>query len=225
MEERNLSDFTIRGYLYALQYWARSMDINLTVPGKPRPACKMPYAYTRDQVYQLLQACKDIREYAVLFTSLSTGVRPHELINMDVEDVDFEHHRLYLRVRGQARKKVNVEEKVTMSRRLEDVLRQWLNNRPGSAPTSALFITVHGTRFKLHGLESLFMRVGRRAGLQIRVFPYRARHTAFTFMAEDGFSNSEIMLQSRHRDPRILDGYLHPHEDALKEKLDKQYRL
>jgi integrase len=220
LRANNRSESTVRSYLFVVQYLAASQGVTLKIQ-KPRPAERMPLALTSDEARRLLASCRTYHEHAIISVFLWTGLRATELLNLDLEDADLKGRRLFLRARGQCHLKNNREDVSIMSEECTRSVAAWLARRP-VVDDQALFISEHGRRYTLHGIEALVYRVAKRAGL--RVHPHKLRRTCFTQMASCGVSTPVIQRQSHHRDLRSLDPYLRVTDDALRENIDGKFR-
>ena len=71
-----------------------TLPMRSRAPGARR---KSPISSVKEQYKALLEASDNIRDYAIIQTFLQTGIRLSELVNLRVDEVDFEHRILTVR--------------------------------------------------------------------------------------------------------------------------------
>lgn len=136
-----------------------------------------------------------LRDRAILALIHDAGLRRDEAASLDLEHVDFQGHRLWVK----AKKRVQRVE-ISMNADVERCLKDWIRAR-GDAP-GAFFKNFDpaGKGERLTG--SSIARVSHRHGLG---HPHGLRHLAITeaLDATNGDIRS-VMKFSRHRDPKTL---------------------
>ncbi len=142
---------------------------------------------------------------------LYTGVRPAELVNLDVRSVLLDARPPQILIRGavhhRSRKRATLktqaaerEVPLTMSRGsgIATDLRRWLaSERPRDAGGTSLFCSVRrgpdGRRLPLSvdALESVLERLQRATGIHCNA--YRFRHTCATWLVDAGMHEQHVM--------------------------------
>ena len=124
----------------------------------------------------LLDACQNDRDRAIVLTLLDSGVRASELLALDVGDLDTLTGALRVRL-GKGRKQ-RVAFVGTQTRK---AIARYLTDRGKVGPSEPLFVTLTGgTRLQFYGLQSLLHRLGRAAGVK----PMGAHRFRRTFAIE-----------------------------------------
>ena len=146
------------------------------------------------------------RDYAMLQLLWGNGLRRSEVININVEDVDFSDRSLWILGKGKSEKV-----RVIMNKSTAAALRDWVVARIDreSDFTGPLFISVGGTtrgeRLKAQSLYMLVTRASKAAGITKKMSPHRIRHSAITeVLKKNGGNIDQAQSFSRHLDPKTL---------------------
>lgn len=134
-------------------------------------------AFTDEEARRLLDAAKRTqmsgRDYPMLYTALSTGLRLNELSGLRVLDLDF--HRHLIKVRGDTAKNGKPRD-VMIDSTLEEVLRKYIADHRLNAPANAhLWITQEGKEFSREGLRGVMRTLGKRSNVPHAQW-HRCRH-------------------------------------------------
>ncbi|MGC9308881.1 MAG: tyrosine-type recombinase/integrase [Thermoplasmatota archaeon] len=161
---------------------------------------------TQDQIEAILKAADtNPLAHAVIATIYYGCLRSKELRNLDLCDVDFEAKRIVIR-----HPKGNDYGIVNITKRCADAIKRYLKHRPQprEGHENALFVTTNRTRISSSMLGKLVKTYAAEAGIEENVYPHKFRISCITHMAEHGYGVKDIQPQSRHRDAKILLGYV-----------------
>jgi integrase len=194
-----------------------------------RTAQRLPRPLTDDQVTKLFGALTRRRDQAVFLLMLQGGLRPGEVLNLHLEDVQYGRRRVTVRYRTDhpkgARTKSSVERVVDLHEpeTLATVSAYMLHERPSDTSETHLFL-VGGSGKKRHeplgyaALVKLFRRQCERLGFhEPWITPHALRHTHATRMWESGMR--ELTLQKRlgHASPESIRMYTRVSDAAMLE--------
>ena len=113
-----------------------------------------------------------VRNKAMLFLFVDSGLRRAEMANLRLRDVDLNNQ--FVRVTG----KGNKTGIAPFSSKTAKILWAWLVERKPRAKTDRLWVTEEGSPFSVRGLVSWFARLKKRAGVNGPGGLHRLRHTA-----------------------------------------------
>jgi integrase/recombinase XerD len=159
-------------------------SVEVLGPRIPRP---LPKALSVDQVERLLASPVGddpvgLRDRAILELLYAAGLRISELVDLDIDDVDFVQRTV--RCLGKGLK----ERIVPIGRVACQALGAWTTQgRPALQPASlTLFCNRRGGRLTRQGGWKIIKRHAARAGFADRVSPHTLRHSFATHLVDNG---------------------------------------
>ena len=145
-----------------------------------------------------------------------TGLRVSELINLRVEDIDWEGCKLFVRCGKGGRSR-----QVLYSEALKLPMRALMLSRGNPRPRRQhLFLSRIGQPYTRQAIHCFFQKYRRKAHISKRVYPHLLRHMHATALTRAGVSEAQIICQTGHSDKRILATY--QHLAAMSKKAYKQ---
>jgi len=162
----------------------------------------------------LVNSILDPRDKAIITVLAKTGVRRGELIDMDVDEIDWEEQSIRLKPKAKRSNRI-----VFFDDETAIILRRWLRSRtnynvkPGC---KALFVGEHGGRLKRHGVYYAVTKHAERVGLhnsrssrmEDHFTPHCCRHWFTTHLRRNGISREflkELRGDSRNEAVDIYD--------------------
>lgn len=172
---------------------------------------KEKHALTDEELAKIREACKNIREKALLEVMYSTGVRVSELCALDIEDVDFITRRVVVRC-GKGKK----SRETYLSGKAVVLLRGYLEGRKDSG--KALFVSSKKPylRLKAGGIQRILNDIGNRAGISVHIHPHMIRRTFATDALDHGMALSEIQTLLGHSKPETTMIYAQINEQNVR---------
>jgi integrase/recombinase XerD len=174
-------------------------------PTRKLKAYKLPKrlrkSLTVEELEMLRDSCKTLRERSILEWIFSTGCRLSEVINTDIDDLNFKDYSV--RVIG----KGNKEREVYFSPKAKLYLDKYLASRKDSCP--ALFVTLRKPIHRLgaRGIQKEVDKIAVKAGFDKAVFPHLLRHTMATLGVQSGAKLTTIQHLLGHDDPSTTQIY------------------
>jgi integrase len=180
---------------------------------------RVPRPMEDEQVRQLLESLSKKRDKAMILLMLHGGLRPGEVLTLQLGDLQYGRKRVVIRYRTdhpkRARTKSRTERVVDLLQpeTLQAVSDYVMDERPTDAQSPYVFLVGgHGKRRQeplgYHALVKLFERHCERLGIRDPwVTPHSLRHTHATRMFEQGMR--ELTLQKRlgHASPASTQVY------------------
>ena len=155
----------------------------------PKLDRRLPSFLTPEEVVRLLEAPdlstpQGLRDRALIELLYASGLRVSELVNLDLEQVNFDTNEI--RVWGKGSK----ERVVLMGKPAAAALSTYLSQgRPkllGNKRSSALFVNRYGGRLIGRRVQRILEKYASLAGINKRVYPHLLRHTFATHLLDGG---------------------------------------
>lgn len=169
-------------------------------PGLARLRVKVPYKIIEplrtEEVNQLLCGVRYYRDLSIILLMTLVGLRRHEILAIQFNDVDFESK--VIRVQGKGKK----ERAMPLPMTVLNILRKYLKyERPRTAQSASMFLVLQGMRrgevMTPSGLRSFF-RKRRRASGVLQAHPHRLRHTFAYSLVKAGVSIAVLQKMLGH---------------------------
>jgi|GEM_PF-640654 len=166
-----------------------------------------------DELRQLFRAAAEhppagegLQILAILGLLSQTGLRVHELVGLDLPQVDLVTGTL-LSVHG----KGGTVHDLPLNVPAVTLLTAWLRTRRARAPDGerALFLSARRTRLAARTVENWFVRLRVAMGTAKKVTPHTLRHSAATLALTTGSDLATVAELLRHSDLNTTRGYLH----------------
>ena len=138
-----------------------------------------------EEIEKLRDQCLCRRDIAMIDLLYSTGIRVGELVNLNIEDVDFEARECVVFGKGGKERKVYFDAKAKLH------LQGYINSRNDKNP--ALFVTMDAPhdRLKISGVEIRIRQLGRRVNLN-KIHPHKFRRTMATRAIDKGMPIEQV---------------------------------
>lgn len=170
-------------YLDKFNYISKNPSIHLS---SPKIEKQMPKYLVEDDMIKLLNSIKreegrsgrcdsPERDYAILITFVSTGIRLSELIGIQLKDI----HNGNLTVRG----KGNKQREIPLSASCLKAIKIYLNVR--TSHNNTLFVNKNGEKFTPNGVQQLVKRYLKKIGKE-DFSTHKLRHSAISNMLQNG---------------------------------------
>ena len=168
---------------------------------------RLPRPMSQHQVESLLAAARNLRDRSLILLMLNGGLRPGEVLGLQLTDIAYGRRRIFVRCRDDhpkgARSKSRVERVVDLhdGETLETLNTYVMHERPHDAEAPFVFLVGGGgvnrrDPLSYSALVRLFARACDRAGIREQwMTPHALRHTHATRMWEAGMR--ELTLQKR----------------------------
>jgi len=185
-----------------------------------------PKSMTDREVALLLKASGEhrdgFRDHVLYSLVLATGLREHEAIALDLDDVFDADGRARRHVALRIFKRVSDEparQDVVLSETARAKLEKLLRHRRGAGASvdegAPLFVSNRGTRLSLRQVRHAFAVWQERAGLERRFSFHALRHTACTGVYRRTKDIRLTQRFARHKSILTTAIYTHPSDDDL----------
>ena len=141
--------------------------------------------YSDEVLEKLRNNCSNIRNLAIIDLLASSGVRISELVNLNIEDINFEEKSCVVFGKGKKMREVYFDGKAKLH------LQEYLNSRSDS--NNALFVSLYKPyeKLKSRGIELMLQRLGEENGIS-KVHPHKFRRTLATRAIDKGMPIEQV---------------------------------
>lgn len=153
------------------------------------------------------------RDSAVIKLDLATGLRVGALVNINLEDIDWDNNVINV---IEKRKKIR---EISIGENTKQILRDWIkvrNEEFGDLDSSALFISQMKQRMSVDTVADILTRYCKEAGIK-RITPHKLRATAACMLAKNDIPVKAIAKQLGHNNIATTMKYL----DVFNEDIEK----
>jgi integrase/recombinase XerD len=231
LRKRNLDHFTIAARFSALSSFYDYLVEEGFIAVNPVKAIRKRYLRTykrltkRRKIISIEEAAKlvnsvfDSRDRAILMLLFKTGLRITELLNSDIEDVDFEKNLIKLKPTPKRSNRI-----VFFDEEAAEALKSWLawRNERLVKDKKALFISKKGHRLSYNSAAHMILKHAERVGLHNRslddIFTaHCCRHWFTTHLRKAGMPREFIQELRGDARREAIDIYDHIDLDELRE--------
>lgn len=214
---RNLS--SLRTFF---KYLLREGKINtnpMILISNPKEEKKLPTYLNYKELSNILDipdknSVVGLRDSCILELLYSTGIRVGELVNIKINDIDFNQNRIKILGKG------NKERYVLFGKKCHDLLNEYLNNgRPNliKDKNEYLFLNKRGTGVSVRTVEMIIDEIVKRSSIKFNVSPHTLRHTFATHMLDNGADLNSVSELLGHSNLNTTSIYTHVSNERLKQ--------
>lgn len=186
-------------------------DVRLTEVRKVRNiAPKCMERNERNSLLREIERKGNLRDIAIVYTLLHTGLRVSELVALNLEDVIIGERSGSVRVRSG---KGNVARTVPLSPEVRLHLSKYIASRTDDNP--ALFISNYKQQISVRAVQHLLSNFG--------VHPHKLRHTFCRELVSKGIDISTVAELAGHADINVTRRYSKPTEKELEQAINKAF--
>lgn len=181
LKPRNYTDSTLYQYRAVLKKYLstfspeQARNIKLKVKRK-----EPPIILTQAEIEQLIEACRNPRDKALISFLYESGCRKGELVSIKIENVVFTEYGAT----------VTLPKGKTGPRTIPIVyaasyLRQWIEGHPTKGNSDPLFCSLQEpfAQFSFSGLSHLMRNLKERTGIEKKLYPHLFRHSRASHLA------------------------------------------
>jgi integrase/recombinase XerC len=187
-----------------------------TVKGARREEKEPNILYKEQYKALLYEASDNIRDYAIIQTFLQTGIRLSELVNLRVDDIDFEHRILTVR-QGKGKK----DRQIPLVDEAVKALRNYLRYRNTELikDDDIFFLAKNGTSLNVSTVKHIVAKYVKKAGIRKKVSVHTLRHTFGAHKADKHMSLATLQQLLGHKNKETTLKYIHLAKTNLRQEM------
>lgn len=199
-------------FLYKNNYMDKK-DYPLTKVAYPKMEKKLPkFIYYNDLLEIINESTKDkdgVRDRLIIEMLYATGVRVSELINIKINDIDFNNRRIIVLGKG------NKERIVYYGEYAEEVLKEYIKTHERKNH-NYLFVNSKGGQLTDRGVRYIIDNIMSKLSVKTHVTPHVLRHTFATDMLNNGCDIKVVQELLGHSSLKATEIYTHVTNEHLK---------
>lgn len=183
---------------------------------------RLPYVPSEEDLkryYHIVWQTRNVKHMVLIKILLYTGIRVQELVNVKMEDIDFD--RCQIRIN---QGKGNKDRIVPFPNAFKETLVFFVNAEQTKGGIY-LFESNRKQAFTTRGIRKILADYAIKAGMQRSISPHKLRHFLFTWLKKQGVDDALIQPYSGHETRQSLEIYsklsLTDAQEAYDEKIDK----
>jgi len=204
----------------SIRHYGRFIGKDLKIKYPRRKEQKLPVFLSETEVKQMLFACRSIKEKLVIMLSGACGLRPNEVARLKISDVNMDTCTISVPT-----VKTDSRWEIPVSNDVMGTIKAYLQyERPHSPQDSGdshcLLLDQYNEPYNnmnCRGIRQIIKNIGKRAGIEKRVYPTMLRHSFATLLMKNGCPLPYVQRLMRHRNIQSTLVYAHVVEDGLKE--------
>lgn len=160
---------------------------------------------------------KALRDLALVDILISTGIRIAEASNISTPDIILPERTILIHGKGRKQRLIYISCPQTWSN-----LMQWLKVRQQLlVDTDKVFVNRYGKQLGIHGIEYIYNRLKKEAGINTRSTPHYLRHTFATNLLANGADLRSVQEILGHSSVSTTERYTEVTTKRKKQVLDK----
>lgn len=188
----------------------------------PKKEKKIPGVLTENEIKTLLDSipCDNffsLRDRVILEILYSSGIRVNELVNLNINDIDFFNEEI--KVTGKGSK----ERIVPVGSIAINFLKKYVKELKDKINTNILFINKNKGRLTTRAVEMIVNSYAKKAGILKRVTPHTLRHSFATHLLDRGADLRSVQELLGHSNLSTTQIYTHLSIQKLKKEYEKAH--
>lgn len=198
-------------FLSALRYSFSNIlgnDITTRIK-RPKKERKIPVVLTKDEVRHLIDSIDNKKSKLMISLIYACGMRVSELINLKVNDLDFDEKTGHIR-QGKGKKDRSFNIPDTLISNLRKQAEQQIENHED------YLFTGNKGRLSSRNLQKIVSKAAKKAQIKKSVHPHTLRHSFATHLLENNTDIRKIQELLGHADLNTTQIYTHISQEELK---------
>lgn len=185
----------IRRVLSSLFSWLEDEDYIIKSPvrkiHKIKTASMVREILTDENLEKLRDECASVRDLSLIELLISTGMRVGEIVNLNIDDLNFEDRSCIVLGKGNKQREVYFDAKTKLH------LKQYLYKR--NDENMALFVSSKKPyqRLSISGIELIIRKLGKASNIS-NVHPHKFRRTLATMAIDKGMPIEQVQKLLGH---------------------------
>ncbi len=195
----------------------------------PKVGKSLPKPLTVQEIDELLEqpakrnSPESKRDRAMLELMYATGLRVTELVSLDLEDINVDGEKPYVRLLGKGNRERQIPLLEQPAQEVSDYMRFARPRLVGERNEQALFVNRRGERLTRQGFWLILRGYATEAGIFGRVTPHTLRHSFATHMLRGGMDIHKVQELLGHANISTTQVYTQVSREHIREAYEKAH--
>ena len=197
-----------------LSYLSNELNVNIqnyacSVAKRLVIQSKKSTSLNANEAVDLLNVCKNPREYAMIMLFLNNGLRMSELVNLELSDYDTENNTISVIRKG------GVKKVIPISQEVNSAIYEYLKYRKHT-DCSKLFVSNGGKKMCPYSINRTIKKLTRKANIETDISAHSLRRTLATDLHKSGYDIKEIKDVLGHKSINTTALYIKDEEETVR---------
>ena len=223
---------TINRHIVSIKNYFKFLEKNNYISSNPttditglKTPKKMPRVLSIEEVDKLLDIeVKDAyssRNKAMLELMYSSGLRVSELLNLTLNNIDFNMNLVRIYGKGSKERIVPISEIAT--KYLDEYINLYRNTLVKNKVTDLLFLNSRGSKLSRQGFFKILKEIALIKGINREISPHVLRHSFATHLLNNGADLRSIQTMLGHENIETTQIYTHVSNNYVKENYEEAH--
>ena len=226
LNDLNLNELSISRSISCIKSFYKYLNIEKIIDNNPSDLLylpkvrkKLPNTLSEEEVDKLLDInltdCFSYRNKAMLEVLYATGLRVSELVNLKMENIDFESDIIRTFGKGNKERVIPIGEYARYY--LDLYLKEYRNQMLKHGNNEYVFLNNHGKNMTRQGFFKIIKAIASEKGINKEISPHILRHSFASHLLKHGADLRTIQELLGHSNVSTTQIYTHISNEELKE--------
>lgn len=223
---------TINRHIVSIKNYFKYLERNDLIKNNPmsditglKTPKKMPRVLSVEEVDKLLDIelkdAYDYRNKAMLELMYSSGLRVSELLNLTINNIDFDMNLVRIFGKGSKERIVPISEVAT--KYLFEYINLYRNTLIKNKVTDVIFLNSRGNKLSRQGFFKILKQIALLKGINREISPHVLRHSFATHLLNNGADLRSIQTMLGHENIETTQIYTHVSNNYVKQNYDEAH--
>lgn len=223
---------SINRHIVSIKNYFKFLEKNNSIKSNPcdeitglKTPKKLPKVLSEDDINKLLDIelndAFSYRNKAMLELMYSSGLRVSELLNLEVNNIDFNMNLVRVFGKGSKERIVPIDDIAT--KYLSEYISIYRNTLLRNKESDLLFLNSRGDKLTRQGFFKILKTIAREKGIKKELSPHTLRHSFATHLLNHGADLRSIQTMLGHENIETTQIYTHVSDNYIKENYEESH--
>lgn len=223
---------SINRHIVSIKNYFKFLEKNNSIKSNPcdeitglKTPKKLPKVLSEEDINNLLDInlndAFSYRNKAMLELMYSSGLRVSELLNLEVNNIDFNMNLVRVFGKGSKERIVPIDDIAT--KYLDEYINVYRNTLLKNKESDMLFLNSRGDKLTRQGFFKILKTIAREKGIKKELSPHTLRHSFATHLLNHGADLRSIQTMLGHENIETTQIYTHVSDNYIKENYNEAH--